>query len=380
MLELAGERYWIKHLWKLEYIITIIYRGRWNTSKKDGEYVLINANTLQRIIGDKFATKALRLLKKLQIVESDNFYVRGYKSRGYRFKEPYQSGVFLEIDPRADVSTRLALRSPQVKVETIEHEYLLNILRRVSISYSISNFWTTFQPKNKRQEDYYRKSIEFIQKHQWFFTFDPKTGRVFNNITSLPSVLRPFLLIDGKPLIEIDVANCQPLLMLTFYKDEPERHQFAAVVNQGRFYEMLNSELKKPYPQNQKDKIKKAVFKQIMFGGEKQKRFNLYKTFAKLFPLLASRIQIVKTPNHAKLALVLQSLEAELMIKGVVGKIAATTKIPVLTIHDSILTFPEHEMEMRELITNQFDKRLGIRPLLKTKDCFIEPEQKLKAA
>jgi hypothetical protein len=56
------------------------------------------------------------------------------------------------------------------------------------------------------------------------------------------------------------------------------------------------------------------------------------------------------------------------MIKGVIGKIAKTTKIPVLTVHDSIIALPQHKDQIIELLKCEFKEKMGVVPILKEKE------------
>lgn len=299
MLERTGESYWIKHIWKLYYILTIIYRGRWNKSndEDDYNYTIINIKNLRIIVGDKFATKAMRLLIRLGIIYSDRHYIRGYKSKGYNFTKIYDA-FFKPVDaPQSpSVPPRVLSRIPRINLQTPEHRFLFENLQRISLHPSVKEFFAQFKHKSARQNDYYNRSVEFINNKDWSFFYDNVTGRVFNNVTSLPKLLRPYLLLDGQPVIEIDVANCQPLLLLSLYgeSDSYEREKYESVVLTGMFYESVNNLQKQPYPE--REQAKKAVYRRILFGSLKQKRYNLYKAFATLFPILDKKIDEIKTP------------------------------------------------------------------------------------
>ena len=218
------------------------------------------------------------------------------------------------------------------------------------------------------QEDYYHRSVERIQNRDWFSVPDKNTGRLFNNVTNLPRLLRPFLRLDGKPLVEIDVANCQPLLLISFYEGEPERERFKEAVESGQFYEMLNAGLEKPYGADKRDKLKEKVYSQIFFDRKRENPSKLCKAFGGLFPVLYGKIEAIKHTDYRKVALRLQSAEAGIMLGRVVRHIAETSQIPVLTIHDSILCFEEHKDYVKQLMENAFAETLGVRPKLKFKD------------
>jgi len=371
VLILSGNQYWLKHLWKLYYILTIIYRGRWNkeNDEDDYNYTIINIKMLRRVVGDKFATEALRLLIRLNIIVSNRHYIPGEKSRGYKFAKEHDI-YFEKVDAEdsGQVPPRILNRIPRVNLKTPEHLFLYENLKKVSLHESVNEFWADFKPKSPRQNDYYRKSIDFINGKDWSFFYDNVTGRVFNNVTSLPRLIRPYLLIDGQPVIEIDVANCQPLFLISLYgeKDYEEREKFKNVVSNGVFYEFVNNLQKTPYAE--REQAKDATYRRILFGSLKQKKYNFYKAFAAQFPILDKKIDSIKTARYQELARILQTLEADIVLNGVVRQIANTTKIPVLTVHDSIITLPRHKNQVIELLACEFKEKLGVVPILRQKE------------
>jgi hypothetical protein len=83
---------------------------------------------------------------------------------------------------------------------------------------------------------------------------------------------------------------------------------------------------------------------------------------------LFQKIQDLKHPHHRNCALWLQKREADIIIDGVIGKIARGPKFPVLTVHDSVLTLPEFVPQATGLLEMEFQNYFGIPPKLKTTD------------
>jgi len=370
-LEVAEERYWIPHVWKLHYIMTVIYRARWNKATEEGDFAPLSSKILETVIGSHFAGPAKAVLLKLAIIETDNHYVVGEKCKGYRFREPFQSAKFMEVKPPipARIVKRMQyLTKLKARTDKLEHFFLSENLKKVTLDAGVERFFLTFEPKNDFQADYYERSVEWIQNKDWFFCYDEKTGRVFNNITSFPKNLRPFLRLDGSPLVEIDVANCQPFLLLGLYKSEPEREEYQQVVENGQFYEALDSELENPFGADRRKELKQAVFTQVFFDRIRQNPSKLCRAFARRFPVLFQRIQDLKHPHYRNCALWLQKQEADIVIDGVIKNIARGEGFPVLTVHDSVLTLPECVESVEELLESEFQNRFGIAPRLNRKD------------
>lgn len=360
---------WIKHILKLYYVMTVIYRYRWNKTAEKNDFAPLNARKLRTILGTRFAKQATELLTKLDIIETDNHYRVGSRSRGYRFKEPYLNTKFKEVKGIEywQVSTNLQPNS-QINLVTAAEQFLYENLKRVTLDEGVSKFLEQFQAKSGCQRDYYERSVEDIKLGEWFFGRDKKTGRVFSNITSLPRNLRPYLRLDGKPLVEIDVSNCQPLLLLGLYDDEPEREKFKLVVESGKFYEFLDNKLEKPFGLIRRDTLKKRALTQICFDRIRPEAGRLGRVFEDEFPALHQKILFLKRNDFRKLAHRLQSDEASIVIGNVVNIIAQTTRIPILTIHDSVLTLPEHAEEVMKRLEKAFFDALAVKAPLKVKN------------
>lgn len=366
-----GRQHLVNHLWKLYYVITLLYLHRWNKSSETEDYRPLMAIRLRQALGSH-TNQILALLKSLGVIETNNHYVVGQHSKGYRLCEPYRSTQFRQIKPcELPRLPRAVARWCNHRIETDgspQNQHLLNTLKRVTLDESAYEFTEQHTFASPGEFDYYMRSAEFVRLGQWFFTYDKRTGRVFNNVTSLPKELRPYLRLDGKSLVELDVVNCQPFLLLDLYSDEPERERFAEIVCGGKFYESLDNKLAVPFGESGRQELKKAVFSQILFDKIRPTSTKLYLAFRQLFPSLDVKIIEMKAGNHNRLALHLQKLEAELIIGGVVRQIALVAKFPVLTIHDSILTLPEHQAEVRELLETVFFERFGCVPELREKE------------
>lgn len=369
-----GHRSLVKHLWKLHYIITLLYLHRWNKSSESNEYRPLMAKRLRLVLGSSHTKQVITTLESLNIVEADKkfVYLAGQRSKSYRLCEPYRSAAFRQIKldelPRFPSSAAIHCRHRIETDGSPQHRHLLNSLKRITLDETSYAFTERSTFSNLGEFDYHLRSAEFIRLGQWFFCYDKHTGRVFNNITNLPKGFRPFLRLDGKSLVELDVVNCQPFLLLDLYShDEPEREQFAEVVCSGKFYECLDSSLAIPYGDKGRQELKKAVFSQVLFDQVRQTPTKLSLVFRQSFPSLDAKIIKLKTGNHNRLALHLQKLEAEIVIGSAIHQIAMSTKIPALTIHDSVLTLPEYQDEVRELLEQAFTAKFGCVPILRIK-------------
>ena len=375
-----GEDKWAeKDLWRLYYVLWVIYRARWWTDK--GRFVPLNGAVLQQVLNPRKAKLVLNVLLKIGVIETDNHYrvarqTADGKSKGYRFTSDYNCTKFRlvragEIDYER-ISKRLRIREEKELTELRpEHRYLFDCLKRVTICDEARN---VIPPRDllevwpEDKEDFYERSIEFIQTGQWFFKVGAITGRVFTNVANLPRELRPYLRLDGRRLAEIDISACQPLLLSELYPhDSTEKEKFLEIVLSGNFYEILDAKLSKPYGSEHRNELKQAVFTQIFFDKLRSRKGKLGELFSNLFPVLYAQIVKIKTPKHEVLAQRLQRAESDIVIKTFVGEVMRTTRIPLLTIHDSVLTFPEHTTEVVSQLMRAVHARLAVIPNIKDK-------------
>jgi hypothetical protein len=418
---------WLKHRWKLYYMIWRVYIGRWCNDEESElgiyNYVPICIKLLEEIVGSDYASNGLGLLVRWGILEASSGYRKGKdgvdgECRGFRLKEPYFSARFKAVHDidYGDVSHLLWDKSSQKQLHLPEHDFLEENLRKLSFDLNVyaflyemetnaeqefklfkktigkkvaefqdgkafidvevigKNLIKDYKARMRYKIDYYTMCVTFIDELQHFFLeVDPITGRVFTNLTSLPRELRPYLRYEGKSLVEIDISNAQPLLLIGDYpKDEPERADFCKVVESGTFYEELDKPLKKPFGMQKRDLLKKAVYIQIFFGriyrNDKGEKIGLIaKAFAQQFPALDKIIDGIKENDYRALSRILQTREAKIMISRVIGRIMRDSPFFVQTIHDSLLLLPENVEGAKEIMIEEFQKELGVTPNIKTK-------------
>ena len=94
----------------------------------------------------------------------------------------------------------------------------------------------------------------------------------------------------------------------------------------------------------------------------------LARTFGRLFPEVDRRIRAAKKEDYKELPREMQRRESALVIGVVVGRLAREfPSIPIITIHDSIMTTPEHVDTILRLLFVAF-AALGVTPTLRVED------------
>jgi hypothetical protein len=176
------------------------------------------------------------------------------------------------------------------------------------------------------------------------------TGRLYTSGANIHNSAIPFMTLNGKPVVEIDAANSQPLLLASLV-DCPG---FKQDVESGIFYDKLAESEGVP-----RDKIKLSSFKYIFFN-EKQIGKTWIDRLEKVYPGLAAEINRVKA--NSQLWFILQQAEAKIWIKT-----ALRCHYPVITRHDSILVNEKNVKDVVRMITKEYKKQRNLTVTLKTK-------------
>ena len=113
-----------------------------------------------------------------------------------------------------------------------------------------------------------------------------------------------------------------------------------------------------------RQKFKEDFFEQVLYGTGK-KTYHLTKVFKERFPDVWDAIQNLKKRDYRDLSRKMQRAESRVMIDGVCFRLAEEyPEIPVITIHDSIMTTQPHVATVKRLIHEEFAK-IGLSPTLK---------------
>lgn len=274
---------------------------------------------------------------------------------------------------------------------------------------------------------YYRAKFQIenwdISSHM---SIDDAGGRVYSSLTGLPSIFRNFLSFKGEKLVSLDLKNSQPfnflfLLKKEFWKsytsgitlknlDEElykyitdkeedkntlsnimfpktsetqsgqwfEDVNFLNLVKKGKLYEFIchhffghfhtKSGIDKFSTRNF---TKKQVLK-LMYSNPK--RYNpevkaIFNKFKDTFPTEGAIIEILKDRKHNDLSILLQKIEAKMLLHRVGKRVFLhDPNIPLFSIHDSLVTTEKHVDVVKQIIEDEYIKQLGLTPTLKLEE------------
>lgn len=297
------------------------------------------------------------VLIKLGLICCDEHYIQRKKCFYYLVNPSWnKSFKKVEYKSRFDriVVNKKVLAIPKEGINL----HLFNFLKEIEIDESKLPFF---------DNSYQKVCIDNIKNKNFLLTED-SFGRIHSNLTNLKSSFRKSLVYKSSSLINIDIANSQPLLIYLLYKQAPslpiptvrtsesEDRQdslYKSLCEKGELYDYLSQH----WNLNKKS-VKKQLFKEVLFGR------GICPKFQSMFQNISYFILYNKSEDFRALAYACQRLESDIIIRGVCKNLMTHDKtIPLFTIHDSILTTPPYVGAIKEFIFQEFEKH-NLRPTL----------------
>jgi len=397
------------------FVHFLITRRIFNRRLKGQTFIPMNSEIIRRYIPNRQVASILDYLKDTGQVERTG-YSEGC-SRRYRLSDHLQRSRCLVYPPKSSAIARKLVRLREERDKDTGankrpvHKHLdfwlksvrvdeKAALQFVSDNHSKSAAWLSsllevpsYAEELNNERLHAEASILAITNKDLFSTVC-KYGRYHSNITSFRKVLRPFLQFDEKPLSEIDVSACQPLCLAVHLheikyniltsvsfsdeqlqlfhklftlpvccasqnKDDASRYQKDCET--GKFYDRM----KEFCEVASLPKVKKKLFAEVFFG--KRKGGRLLNGFRKLYPTMGRLIDWVKRHDYKHLSHTLQRIESSIVIDDACDVMRVQhPDVPILTIHDAILTTPENADLVTGIMMAAFRRR-GVSPQIKRK-------------
>jgi hypothetical protein len=292
-------------------------------------------------------------------IETDGYYQKGYKSYGYRWSEKYRSSKIKRKEVLDVEILDKEIKNKEKKSEDSNrhpmpvHTWLKNNHKKLFIMRSTS----------EDDQKYENDKIDWINSGEWLFNSkDEKGHRFHSNLTWCSKTTREkarFKGFEDVPLVEVDVKNCQPLCLAALLKERKVQgiEKYIKICQEG-LYEYLAE-----VSGYDRQVVKEGVIR-IVFYAKPKATHPIKKFFKQEFPEVLEFINNIKKKDYIKFSHIIQRLEAKIMIFGVcerIRKIQPNTE--VATVHDSLITLPEHVPFIKEIILEEF-ARYGVVPKL----------------
>jgi hypothetical protein len=402
----------------------------YNDLDGNGGYVNLNAKLMQSIVHNY--KDYLDYLLEQRIIRTDKQYIVGAKSFGYVLNKLDYNAEIQQIE----IQNFVIRKNRAKKNRAIEQE-----MRTTCAKYSYLTKWFNdklqidAQGAERKIEELFpeptgairgvrkgkasrttkkysaKLAVQKLATGNFYYKIDENVGRFHSNLTNIKKELRHYITYDGKPLVNIDIKNSQPLLstilldpsfyalqkkpryiniynipssfnLLTNNKhkhtyidtiimlvkvlqsiDVKKVKRYTTIAKSGDFYQQLSKVM---YPRRIFDKaeMKKLTYT-VFFSNNRSIQGMHYaskRDFRKIFPDVYKVFSTIKRKNHRALSHILQRIESEIMIQKVCQRISYEQPIlPIFTIHDSIVTTDGNQDYVSRVIEEEAFKLTGLK-------------------
>ena len=412
-------------LWAIEQLIDIQGYDRDNLKevislvaihvRKDGEAAPLKMTYIKRLVpqGDKY----LAALINLGVIGRFGYYTPGQAAFRYKFTKAYESKyVVLELDNQKlirriegvfHIFRQEAAKSVRGRSEQVQ------FLKKLTIAPGFMDFIDENYSIDTEAYNRVLASAIRILNGDIFYKVDNTSGRFHSNVTNCPKGFRPYFRVNGEPLVNIDVKNCQPYLSTIILTDpikasgftenpafamvlqslkvshKQDVRKYISLVVNGNFYEYLMNEFAASGLHLDRSATKRQVLR-ILFARNRAPKNETNRkareVFKKCFPTVHRIFNKVrgtakgdKFHSFKRFAILLQRMESYLMLDLVVKRIRREMPdVVALTVHDSVMTgiLTNKVEEVKKIIIEEMTNFVGFRPNVNIERIIEKEERK----
>lgn len=355
-------------LYILYHIRTYPFKDR---GFEHNSFVPLKMEYLRNLISSDFAKKLLDLLIEGGLIETDNQYIIGKKSKYYRITDKYLKGkFFLKEMENKELALKIKNKLERIYNEVIKrndaYSYVTKCVENVNIDKEKAELLIQKYPV--KQRDKIQLMLDIFENK--FASVDKTGNRLHNNITNLATPLRSCLDYNGQVIVQCDVKNSQPLLFRAYLSNYPfipqeELDKYLDVVCNIGFYEFFAEKLGVKLTEKNRSEFKKKIFGGVLFDRNRKKLSKYEEVFQKEFPIINYCMRDMKKENHADIPINLQKLESKFIFHCIDVLRKKHKGIELLTIHDSICTVEGKENLVYNVMIEEFQKMFNITPKIK---------------
>jgi len=405
------------HIDNLKYILGLITKISTRSDHFDTHtgMVPLNAEILRKKIRNY--KQYLDYALSTGILETDNHYIPGKKSKGYKFSDEYYDKVKSVPIVNYSLMKKNKQEIPYDPVVQAKYPYLskwfndnLEIDHTGAVEFIESNY--------SGDENIYKYNqnlcrIDMLKDHQYYMSVGEKSQRFYTNISGCNKGLRKFIKYAGEELVAVDIRNSQPFMSLILFKPDfyntnstsssfslysiysnpllyPSTHYYPSLmlykllessnnndvklytelVTNGDLYDYLEKEIKNELGiEYQTIGDLKDEFFKVLYSTNyliNQPYAATKRLFRDRFPTVYKIFKEIKRGNHSQLPILLQQIESFIVLDKVCRRISIERPyLPIYTIHDSIVTTTVNEEYVAVILREELILHIGHKPKLK---------------
>lgn len=393
-------------------LISVLYPTNYNLHrfKADG-FTHLSSKFKKRILNNEYEFVHKLLTKgKDPIIKIKKSYKVGGYSKLHRLNEKYRNSPMAKFNYKPPnqqkVKTNETLldsqfNSNELSIHTNVKEFLYNLY--ISVLTNLKNDKEITLLKNYIGRNL--NIIEDINKGQLYHNRSYSNNRFNSSITALNKFVRPFLLVNNKPLVSIDIKSSQPYILasvidINFYNKgnkynyytigtvggsilfprflegkEKGIEQYQNISFQDDFYSIvLRNELGREPTTIERNRLKHKTMQFLFFNNPDAKKKTelsyLVNQFPKINEFISSCLDKI---GEKRFSYLLQRAESFLVLDTVCVEFNNRFKsAPFFTIHDAVLTTEEHFKELHKIMFEQLKLMTGINPGIKIEKHSLE--------
>ena len=395
-----------------DYLLETISIVALHVRKDEGKTPLKMAYIKKLVPGGDLYLKALL---ELGVIERSGYYVPGQTCYKYCFAAKYESKYISNLLANPKLQRRIELAQESLKKEAAKtvrgHSEQVKWLNKLTIDGSyLEHLNKTLTVGTKQFNNISASATRIIDGHIKY-NIDQTSGRFHSNVTNLAKVLRPYLRIDGQPLVNCDISNSQPYLstilltnpskvsgfaknpafamMLTTLKVSLAKDvkNYIFLVSTGTLYDFLQDKFRANGLELNRKETKVQVLR-ILFARNRSPKDETnrqaraifkanFKTVHRIFSKVRGSEKGDKFTSFKRFAILLQSVESFLMLDVILKRIYRELPGTIaVTVHDSVMTglLTNNVEAVRKIMEEELTFFVGMTPQIKIEG--IEREKK----
>lgn len=336
-------------------------------------YANVSSVHLDLLVGRNYA-KIIDIFCQMGIFTRNDTYSQGKFTKSYRISPEHYNSEFYSYDLEYAVGAKRRLkyiaklkekqsekqdfiddRSKQLKLE--QYQININILN--------NKYEKPVNVNRIRRINDIMNNDELDNSKYFYNITDPKTGRIYTTVSGMQREARECLLYNGEKMVELDIKNCQPMLLATFYNKKDadhikEREKYLNVIKNDDLYEFVNRRLTIPY--RSRKTLKGKTYKHIFYGSLSSCSGEMWDIFEHHFPILAHIVSINKL-NLGKngFACDMQRKEADVVIDGLLYWVMKNRPDwGLIPIHDGVIVQQSIAEECQKEFLRIFKEKTGL--------------------
>lgn len=374
--------------------------------RKDGEDAPLRSVILRKLV--PYAERYLDALIDLGVIYRSPHYIPHEISYRYNFTLEYRSKYVVVPLCNQKLIWRIKKAYDNIGKEAVKNVQGCSAQVKYLKQLSLAEGWEELVNSYKDDVDVFNSvlaSAMRIVNNDIFFSRDATERRFHSNVTNMKKELRPYLRVNGKPLVNIDVKNSQPYLstiILTYpakiagltnnsafsmllqtlkISHNEDVKKYIKLVADGQFYEFLIKEFEgggiKLTRQETKIQVLRILFAPNRLPKDEVNRKcrlifrEAFPTVHRIFSKVRGRDQGTKFENSNRFAILLATVESYMMLDVVLKRIYRELPgVIAITIHDSIMTgiLTDDVEAVRKIIVEELTNFVGFTPKIEIED------------